>query len=173
MFSRRCQQAATRAIRRSGASATQAKCHGSRPGPRFTEGPERDVVLGVVVTRGEPVAIGLDVEQDARTAVEIAGNGLELQDDRAVQEIVHAIERCDRVIGELLHVIDEIPLRGVVEAPRSLGEQSRAVVLVRLSGLAIDHDDLVRAVLNHPPCPDDGLKGRGLLPDGIVRHAGV
>src|SRR6516225_7065470 len=38
-----------------------------------TEGPEGDVVFGVVVTSAEPIAVGLDVEQNARAAVEVAG----------------------------------------------------------------------------------------------------
>src|SRR5262249_9801700 len=94
------------------------------------EGPKRDVVLGVVVAGGEPVAMGLDVDQDARATVEIAGEGLELQADGAVCEVVHAIKRCDRIIGKLLDVIDEILLRGVVEAARPLSQQGGAVVLV-------------------------------------------
>src|ERR1035437_4276213 len=50
------------------------------------EFPERDVVLGVVVADGQPVAVGLDVEQNARAAVGVARDGLELHADRAVRE---------------------------------------------------------------------------------------
>lgn len=45
--------------------------------------PERDVVLGVVVADGEPVAVGLDVEEDAGRAIRRAdedGNPLTIQD---------------------------------------------------------------------------------------------
>src|SRR5258707_2368158 len=79
------------------------------------EGAECDVVLGIVVRRGQPITIGPPVERNARAAVEIARNGFELEADRAVREIVHAVERGDRVISELLDVIDKILLRGVVK----------------------------------------------------------
>src|SRR5262249_53600541 len=132
------------------------------------EGPQRNVVLGVVIARGEPVAIGLDIEQDAGAAIEVAGNRLELEADGAVREIIQAVERRDRVICELLDVIDKILLRSVVEAARALSEQRCTVVLVRLPGLAIHHDDLVLAILNDAPCADDGLKRYGRLADALL-----
>jgi hypothetical protein len=50
----------------------------------IAEGPKRDIVLGIVVARGKPVAVRFDIEQNTGTAVEIARNGLELQADRTV-----------------------------------------------------------------------------------------
>src|SRR6185503_11658276 len=46
--------------------------------------PEHDVVLGVVVADGQPVAVRLDVEDDAGAAVQLPAHGLELHGDAAV-----------------------------------------------------------------------------------------
>ena len=102
--------------------------------------PERDVVLGVVVADGQPVAVGLDVEEDAGAAVGVAGDRLELHADGAVREVVDALQHGDRVVGELLRVVHQLFVRGAVEPARALHEQLRRVVLAGLPGAAVDHD---------------------------------
>src|SRR5437867_6888384 len=51
------------------------------PDPVAIESPERYVVLGVVVTNSQPVAIRFDIEQDAGTAIGFATDRFELQAD--------------------------------------------------------------------------------------------
>src|SRR5262245_58934017 len=48
-----------------------------RTADAVVEFPERNVLLRVVVADGEPVAVWLDVEDDARAPVRIAADGLE------------------------------------------------------------------------------------------------
>src|SRR5262249_19637777 len=42
------------------------------------------------------------------------------------------------------------------------------VDLVCFPWLAIDHDELFSAILNHPPCSDDWLERSWRLPDALV-----
>src|SRR3954447_19869326 len=68
-----------------------------QPAQAVVKFPEADVVLGVVVADGEPVAVRLDVEEDPRRAIRLAGNRLELDADRPVRKGVDRLEDGDRV----------------------------------------------------------------------------
>ena len=120
--------------------------------------PERNVILGVVVADGQPVTVGLYIEEDSRAAVGVAGDGFELHVDCAIGEVAHRLEDCYWVIGELPGVVHQLFIRSSVELAGALNQQFGGIILARDPGTTIHHDDLIRAVLRHHPCANHRLK---------------
>src|SRR5262249_53614475 len=88
-----------------------------RSADAIVELPQDDVVLGVVITDGEPIAVWFDVEENARTAIQVAGYRLEVHADRAVAEVVDAFENGDWVVGKLFRVVHQLFVRRAVKPP--------------------------------------------------------
>src|SRR6476659_8274569 len=57
----------------------------------FYESPKHDVVFLAVEAHGEIVAVGLQVEEDARTLIELARHEFESHRDLAVVEIINIL----------------------------------------------------------------------------------
>src|SRR5262249_11641812 len=99
----------------------------------------------------QPVAVRLQVEQDAGGSVGVAADGLEFHADGSVRERRRILHDGDREVRELLRVVHEIFVGCAVELPCVVEQQAFWRGEGRLERLVVDLYHLVRAVLrNHP-----------------------
>jgi len=79
------------------------------------------------------------------------------------EKLATLFSNCDGVVGELLGVVHQFLVGRAVQIARGLQQQPGGVILARDPWTAIDHDDLVAAVLDHNPGTDDRLENRRSL----------
>src|SRR6476620_921606 len=89
------------------------------------EFPKHEIVLQTVGANCQVIAIRLQIEQDAGTLVDAAGQSLEANRDLAVREILDV--GCDHIrkISVGLHAIEELGIAFAVERARLVGYAGR------------------------------------------------